>query len=198
MVGKFLDEDSLIKSYESLEREFTKKCQELSKLKREMEENVVLERLEEASEVDAVGAEEQAMDAGVQLPAPEAQKEVLEETDFVIDDKIKADATSFTTKFPEAKELSRDIAKELILNKALLKLDNPFYLAYLIVKDKKGGEKKVVTVENTTKGPEVIEEKEVFPKLLKGSKRDGFSAPLKKKYSSLEDARGDLISRYFS
>lgn len=48
MIGKFENEEALLKSYTDLEREFTKKCQELSKIKKELAcgESASLEILE--------------------------------------------------------------------------------------------------------------------------------------------------------
>ena len=220
MIGKFSSEEELLKGYENLEKEFTKKCQELSLLKKEQEAQK--SQSEDLASLDNLcerkeGEEEKLEEANLPLDKSSCQddfasaiqkEENLQNKEASFN---RVQALELLLSRPDAKEYSREIAKELIVNKSLKNADNPFFMAYLIVKDRMGGcekqtEKSIKNEEKHQKTETKLKETEenskktedVFPSLLLGTKGDGIGVPYRKKYSSLEDARADLINRYFS
>lgn len=219
MSGKFLNEESLIKSYENLEREFTKKCQELSRLKKEISESEIKKDENVKNKEDSQQKVDEALIEAVEEVEEKIEKEQDEasgngedvtlekknedsiQTEKVktiisrsVAEKLKKGAEELFEKYPESVNLKKEITQELLNSRELLSHQSPFYLAYLIVKDKmKLKEKPIKNEEKQDK----ISAEDVFPAIMGGSK-GGFSSPAKKKYSSFEDARGDLISRYFS
>ena len=79
MIGKFENEEALLKSYNDLEKEFTKKCQELSRVKKELEEK----DSQVESHVD--GREDEVVDAGETIENADVinQNEELAENDKI-------------------------------------------------------------------------------------------------------------------
>lgn len=225
MIGKFSSEQELLRSYESLEKEFTKKCQELGRLKKEQEAQDTNSKdlLEKVDNLDSVCATSEAEAGEDKKTYPPAKVEEFANLASALNKEEKAEkgehfydraqALELLLSRPDAKNYSREIAKELIINKSLQSAENPFFMAYLIVKDRMGENEK--TKENSIKSEEKQQKTETkldklsalqndgdifssFPALLKGTKSDGVGVPYRKKYTSLEDARGDLINRYFS
>ena len=166
MIGKFENEEALLKSYGDLEREFTKKCQELSKLKKEFAEldtkgsdEIVVDNEEKVSAEEAVDEIEpratnvevvdeeishdlilnNAIKNDVDEDADE-KKEPLEKRE--LDESfnnllVRAKANEFLLNNIEARAYSREIAKVLMKDKSLLSCSDPFQVAYaLVLKDK--------------------------------------------------------------
>ena len=160
MIEKFQDAEQMEKSYENLEKEFTKKCQELSLLKKQLEEKVKEE--------------------------PKSPEINLE---------FRTKASEFLSSISDAKEYSKEMSKILLTDKEILSLSDPFKVAYAMAKVNKSNEKieepkeeKIeTTVEEVIKKPSVPLGASGFP-----------PARIKPKFKSLDDAREELISRYFS
>lgn len=161
MIEKFADAEQMEKSYENLEKEFTKKCQELSALKKQLEEKTKEE--------------------------PKTPEINLE---------YRAKASEFLSSISDAKEYSKEMSKILLENKEILSLSDPFGVAYAMAKVKKSEEK---NEEETKTQPKEEEVREVIKTPVAPLGVSGFPpARIKPKFKSLDDAREELISRYFS
>lgn len=186
MIEKFNDTETMEKSYENLEKEFTKKCQELSRVKNELRE------LQEEKNADLV------ITAGAS-PRP---TETIEEGKATDDEPTKfntefrAKAGEFIRKNADAKAYSREISKVLLKDPSLLNCADPFAVAYaLVLKDKKPENKEVSVLVQEITAP--VEQKPSIPVISK--EMVGFvPGKVKPKFSSLDDARSELINRYFS
>lgn len=216
MQNKFLSSDDLTKSYNELERAFTKKCQENASLKKELESLKSVATIE-ANEIaisksldDIVEENAQSLDKIVEETEEKRGEEKIEETspqeqalNLFDSAKVRIDAQKFLVENQEAKSYSKDISKLLIKNPELLKLDNPYMVAFGLVLANEKKEKKnlepILLDETDSQEKEQLPQTSVgaiLPRVL-GKESKILTTP-KKKYSSFEDARYDLILRYFS
>ena len=231
--GKFNSPEELKAGYISLEKEFTKKCQELSAVKKEMEKELikmeasVIDELALASEnLDDLASEvldgesmadeqiaeseeiiefnSEAEEVGekiekVEEPITSSEVEEKNKKPYEFGLKFRNDVIKFLSKFPDAKNYMKEISKILLKDKSLLSSSEPIKYAYFMAKGKAEDSKKEdekhseIAAKNSSSQ---IEQKS-YPRLL-GASRAGFGGAASKKYSSFEDARADLISRYFS
>ena len=226
MIGKFENEEALLKSYSDLEKEFTKKCQELSKLKREVEEREKqVEDDAEAESVELVDANEAVEVIDLIEDAGTGEEAVLHEiveavegdnkndcadSSLVDEDEnvdfnnliVRARANEFLINNTDAREYARDIAKLLMKDKSLMKCADPFQVAYaLVLKDRRKDER---VFEEGTKKESVKEEKNVQeeeivkPNInLLGRNASVFSpARVVQKFRTMDDAREELLRRF--
>ena len=164
MIGKFENEEVLLKSYGDLEKEFTKKCQELSRVKKELEDarqgfgEMQTDEIQKTdlieSEITSQPVEEVVEDAELTMNLLEEEKcEQEVETDEVsqtdewasgTNDSVQFDklgfrlkANEFLAENSEARAYTKEIAKVLLSDKSLLSCADPFKVAYaLVLKDK--------------------------------------------------------------
>lgn len=209
MLNKFESVEEMEKSYESLEREFTRKCQELSRVKKELEERAGDEGKCEAEAIDGVIVDESGEVEEPQLASveTESEKELAENKVDAVQDssvafgvELRARAGEFLAKFPEARGYAKEISKAILADPSLLRCDEPFVVAYALVKASENKAKQQVedaqekTISQKTES--VAPAKKVVPVMTSGVK--GFSPFVSKpKFRTLEDARSELINRYF-
>lgn len=159
IADKFNSEEELVKAYKQLEREFTKKSQELSQLKKEREESGKVSEDEASSMSDlmCLSQEENNLELSDENVLMGEQKieddlgsreEEKVETEPIVSPKIdKTDgdksqldvdfrekASRFLRSAPEVKAYSKEIAKVLLENKNLLNCDDPLSVAYSLVR----------------------------------------------------------------
>lgn len=162
IADKFNSEEELVKAYKQLEREFTKKSQELSQLKKEREESVLaseddvfsmpelmclsqeennLELSDENALIDeqkieeigdGLGGCEEEKVEGEPVVSPEIDKTDGDKSQLDVDFREKA--SRFLRSAPEVKAYSKEIAKVLLENKNLLNCDDPLSVAYSLVR----------------------------------------------------------------
>lgn len=206
IVNKFQDEQALISSYKELEKEFTKKCQELARVKQEL--------LDKSEQEDELGNEQQDINEDFE-PVPqivvenenvEPEKEPEKISDVVVEKSVSTQNGQFDIEFrakvneffkntPEAKEFSKEISKILLADKSLLNCTNPIKVAYLLAKEKRGEtpkervEEKVVAVEDSVNIPNIT----ILSNGVLGS------APRReeKRCKSIFEAGEEVIKRYF-
>jgi len=106
-LGKFKDAQSLLDAYNNLQAEFTRKCQKLSEVSKELEEKSLSEKLIEKEDI------------------PVFQKETWQD-----------DVSSFLSQNLEAKKYSGDIANEILNDKSLQNSPNALELAWARVMKK--------------------------------------------------------------
>lgn len=206
--GKFKDEEGLVKGYESLEKEFTKKCQELSDAKKRISE---LEGIKASYSSDTYVGETpeitQTLNEGeqnynseevVEEPVVEENsatsiKEKPENSQFGVD--FRARVVKFLSSNPDAKGYIKDISKILLSEKGLMNTSDPLMTAYLIAKGK--APKEVIVEEKQAPKEEVKKAQKVYPRVLGDVYATSFGVGTSKKYSSFEDARNDLLTKYF-
>lgn len=230
--GKFKDEESLVKGYENLEKEFTKKCQELGEIKKRVkdlgvdlgtifngennekgttEETVILEPSEEVKGCECDNLDKTKINEveAEKREKIEKEAEIVGKNPQINMENFKSEVAAFLEKEPDAKNYIKDISKILIKDKSLFNTDSPLKIAYMMAKSlasefkSKQANKEDVNNEKvdeeSTGGEKTVEKKSalVYPTFLGGG-GSKFGFRTNKKYSSFEDARADLISRYFS
>ena len=225
MIGKFENEEALLKSYGDLEREFTKKCQELSRVRKELElrvgETKVSEDVEANEAVEEISQNEELVDFVESLHEQEVEPQI---TEPVVDDEarqlgimevepekavsvgdnliFRAKANEFLLNNSDAAGYSREIAKVLMKDKSLLSCADPFQVAYaLVLKNKKdevkSNEKEIVTEEKKQQVYDSGVGREAVGVSLLGKNRSAFSpARIVQKYKTMDDAREELLRRF--
>lgn len=203
MLEKFSCAEELEKSYMNLEKEFTKKCQELASLKKELVESVgvnepVLDENEPLE--DEVQHEEVCVEAedNSSLCDEKVLENLHEKSVFGVD--FRAKAGEFLKNNDDAKQYAKDISKLLIKDKSLLNCSDPFMVAYaMVLKDQLKSKPQVDDVCETEDLKEVVPKKssvEVLP-LISKTMVGGAPFKSKPKFRTLEDARNELMNRYF-
>lgn len=172
MIGKFENEEALLKSYGDLEKEFTKKCQELSKVKKELEEvkkplieddvdtlesadDLTLEAIgDDATAVGEVVKEQEVAEPHEIIESVEEAGEKIEiEENLVAEEGVekfdkldfRAKANEFLLNNSDARAYSKEIAKLLMKDKSLLSCSDPFQVAYALVLKERNERGKIET-----------------------------------------------------
>ena len=172
MIGKFENEEALLKSYGDLEKEFTKKCQELSKVKKELEEvkkplteedvdtlesaeDLTLEAIgDDATAVGEVVKEQEVVEPHEIIDRVEEAGEKIEiEENLVTEEGVekfdkldfRAKANEFLLNNSDARVYSKEIAKLLMKDKSLLSCSDPFQVAYALVLKERNERGKIET-----------------------------------------------------
>jgi len=217
LANKFNDEKALVESYQKLEREFTKKCQELSRLKQDLENKeseveevlsdvpmeeefieVVLPEGVDTTPIETVETiKEESVETGKEeIAEPSRVEEVVASTQneyFNLD--FRAKAGEFMQKSPEAKPYAKEISKILLQDRSLLNCSDPFAVAFaLALKNCKKTENEPA-VEDTKAENELKQ----LPKVsvLSGGVIGLAPRENKKKFSSISDAGEEVLKRFF-
>lgn len=126
--GKFKDAETLLNAYNSLEKEFTRKSQQLAKLK-EQTSNLALSDKDNIAVENNIDTEQNSEKLEIKTNIQTAKLSIS-------DDDWKTLKESFLAKNPEAKQYSKEISQFLIENKDFLKSPNCLEYAYTIIKQK--------------------------------------------------------------
>ncbi len=131
--GKFKDASSLLEAYTSLEKEFTRKAQKLSELKKAYE-NLSVEKTQNQPSID----EKTVQNA-------QSEENLSDEATAVADNNkplyLKSDWPKRVRQFfeghPDASEYRADIARKLMQDSSLSQNENCLEYAYLLAKEKR-------------------------------------------------------------
>ena len=191
MIEKFENVEEMEKSYQNLEKEFTKKCQELAGLKKEL-----LSLKEQEAEENNVPAEPVVALVEEQAEPEKVEEPIKNASEFGLD--FRAKAGEFLRQNEDAKAYSKEISKILLKDKSLLNCSDPFMVAYaMVLKNEAKNKPKMEEVPVSKKIESVMED--IKPTVPLISKEMVGLAPVKTKpkFKTLEDAREELLNRYF-
>ena len=207
-LDKFNDAEALEQSYFSLEREFTKKCQELARVKKELElaSNSKVEDAEvqedfvtpenESQEPAPIVTQVVEQEPATLIEPVEAQAptEDLKQVNFNLD--FRARAGEFLQKTQDAKKYAKEMAKILLADKSLLNCADPFAVAYALAvqREKKDEVKEKNVISEESSPVEVVPNVSILTSSIQGAAPRG----AKKRCSTLSEAGEEILKRYFN
>lgn len=195
-LDKFSSAEALENSYRELEKEFTKKCQELAKVRNELENQKNIngvdgvEKLEEENISQPVLSEVVAEEAKVE----EVPQTPIETPSSPFNLEFRAKVNEFLNNFPQAREYAREISKILLTDRSILNCSNPFKVAYLLAKENSFKPEPIKKEE--VKNEEIVS---VLPSVSILSGSIVGSAPRREniRHKSIADAGNEVLKRYF-
>jgi len=124
-IGKFKDATKLYEAYNNLQAEFTRKCQELANIKKQVE-------ADELSKDDINASSDNTIAESSENNSREEKtaKKALSDSDFA------AKLLKFAENNPEALTFVEQIKDEIKTNSGLEQLDDGFQIAYRLVQEK--------------------------------------------------------------
>lgn len=136
-LGKFKDAENVLKAYNNLQAEFTKKCQKLSEVSKRLED---LESLQ--------------------------QKQKAEHSPVYKNDEWKQNVSAFLTQNSEAKEYAEDICNEILKDEKLQSSADALELAWARVMKKEYASPKSLASDDNFINNQIINQEQVRQRVL--------------------------------
>lgn len=225
LINKFNSEEALCESYQKLEKEFTRKCQELAKVKKELEEKIEKQETFISSEPEfeevvlPAGLEEVSGDnetlnnESVTTSESVVSNQIEEVVDRVNEDKkettttqneyfnldFRAKAGEFMQKTPKARAFAKEISKILLTDKTLLNCSDPFGVAFALALKNASEKNSELKTSEVKEGEEeqVVTPQMIIPKISVLSSGVIGTSPreTKKRFNSISDAGEEILKR---